>query len=143
MSIFIERLREQLFEHNMTVEQLEIETSISSSNIYKWLRNESIPNLDSLTLLSRYFKCSIDFLTGRLIQNNYSPNNKSATFSIRLRTLINKTGFSNYKFANINNIPRTSLHHWLTGRSQPLMDNLIKLADYLDVSIDFLVGIEN
>lgn len=33
-----------------------------------------------------------------------------------------------------------NLSDWANGRSQPSIDKLIKIADYFDVSIDYLVG---
>jgi transcriptional regulator with XRE-family HTH domain len=37
-------------------------------------------------------------------------------------------------FANI------SFSHWQNGRSNISVDNLAKIADYLDVSVDYLLG---
>lgn len=33
-----------------------------------------------------------------------------------------------------------NLSDWSNGRSQPSVDKLIKIADYFDVSVDYLVG---
>ena len=33
-----------------------------------------------------------------------------------------------------------NLSDWANGRSQPSIDKLIRLADYFDVSVDYLVG---
>lgn len=141
MSKFAERLQEQLDDHKMTAEQLGTELSISSSNIYKWLRDESIPNLDSLIKLSDYFKCNLDFLSGRAVENYYTAKNVMPICN-RLRFIISEKDTSDYMFAKNAKIPRTSLHHWLTGRSEPLLDSLIKIADYLDCTLDWLIGRE-
>ncbi|MCL2853523.1 MAG: helix-turn-helix domain-containing protein [Defluviitaleaceae bacterium] len=38
------------------------------------------------------------------------------------------------------NITKQSVHQWSTGKSVPSSDTLIALADYFDVSVDYLVG---
>lgn len=40
-------------------------------------------------------------------------------------------------------IPEATYSNWEQGRSEPDIANLIKLAFYFDVSIDYLVGKEN
>lgn len=142
MPNFAERLQEQLDEYKITAENLGKKLNLSNSNIYKWLRNESIPNLESLIKLSDYFKCTVDFLAGRAIENYYAPSKSETDFPARLRFAITERGTSDYKFAKAAKIPRTSLHHWLTRRSEPLLDNLIKISDYLDCTIDWLIGRE-
>ncbi len=142
MPNFAERLQEQLDDNKITAEKLEKALGFSNSNIYKWLRNESVPNISSLIRLSDYFRCTVDFLSGRATENYYYPKECLSTFKGRLNAAVDERGISDYKFAKSAKLPRTSLHHWLTGRSEPLLDNLIRLADYLDCTIDWLIGRE-
>ena len=37
-------------------------------------------------------------------------------------------------------VGQSSVSDWLNSKSEPSIDNLWKLADFFDVSIDFLVG---
>lgn len=51
---------------------------------------------------------------------------------------INKT--TAYKVAQEAGVPYGSLTDWKSGRSTPASANLVKLADYFNVSIDYLMG---
>jgi transcriptional regulator with XRE-family HTH domain len=45
-----------------------------------------------------------------------------------------------HKIANILDISTPSVQRFSTGVTKPSTDNLIKLADIFDVSLDYLVG---
>lgn len=140
LSNFSERLKEQLDERNITPETLSSAVEISYSNIYKWLRNEAIPSLASLIKIGDYLCCTLDFLSGRAVENYFTKPKIATAFCERLRLILTNKNISAYQFAKEANIPRNSLHNWLTGRSEPLLDSLITLANYQDCTIDFLLG---
>ena len=45
-----------------------------------------------------------------------------------------------YQFAKATGFSNGIISRWKTGEVVPSFDNLIKLADYFGVSIDYLVG---
>ena len=144
MPNFAERLQEQLADRRISPEQLGRATGFSNSNIYKWLRNESFPTMICLIKLSDYFKCTADFLSGRSTENHYFATiEPRADFTERLRGAIKAKHSSSYKFAKAAKISRATLHHWSSGYREPLLDNLVKLADYVDCTLDYLIGREN
>ena len=49
-------------------------------------------------------------------------------------------GLSGYRLAADTGISKSLISFWLSGERQPAMDNLIKLSNYFDVSIDYLCG---
>ena len=49
-------------------------------------------------------------------------------------------GLNQTDVANTLNISRTTYTQWETGKHQPDVDQLVKLADLFDTSIDLLVG---
>lgn len=61
-------------------------------------------------------------------------------FQNRFKQLKDSSGVSSYKiYTAIGSAPST-VTNWLEGKSVPDMNYLIKLADYFNVSIDYLVG---
>lgn len=54
--------------------------------------------------------------------------------------IIQEKGMSLYKIAKETDIPKTILYDWASGKREPVSDYIIKLADYLDVSLDYLFG---
>jgi transcriptional regulator with XRE-family HTH domain len=56
--------------------------------------------------------------------------------------LIKQKGLSAYKVAKDTGISQTTLSDWKGGRSIPKTDKLQKIADYLGVTLDYLLGNE-
>ena len=54
--------------------------------------------------------------------------------------LLQKKGVTPYKVAKETGIATATLTDWKKGRSTPKQDKLQKIADYFNVSIDYLVG---
>lgn len=61
-------------------------------------------------------------------------------FSERLKKLRKNTKLTQEKFADKFGIPRTTYSGYETGKSEPDLATITILADYFDVSIDFLTG---
>lgn len=57
--------------------------------------------------------------------------------------LLQKNGVTPYKVSKQTGIATATLTDWKKGRSTPKQDKLQKIADYFDVSIDYLMGGES
>lgn len=62
------------------------------------------------------------------------------TFLERLTYLINKKGITKNKFLNDLKLGKNSFINWEQRGNIPSGDVLIKIANYFDVSIDYLLG---
>lgn len=60
-----------------------------------------------------------------------------------LKTLRQASGKTQREVANFLNIDRTSYVKYETGKNYPAIDTLMKLADYFNVSVDYLLTGEN
>lgn len=58
------------------------------------------------------------------------------------RRLLQEHGLTAYKFSRETGIAQSTLSDWKTGKSQPRADKLKKIADYFNVSVDYLMGNE-
>jgi len=54
--------------------------------------------------------------------------------------LISKKGINSKKLSDATGISTGNISDWKSGRSMPTASKLIILADYLDCSIDYLLG---
>lgn len=61
-------------------------------------------------------------------------------FPLILRTLREECGLSQEQLGQIIGVKRYSIYTYEKGKSCPDMEGLIALADYFQVSIDYLVG---
>ncbi|MCI8860547.1 MAG: helix-turn-helix transcriptional regulator [Lachnospiraceae bacterium] len=53
--------------------------------------------------------------------------------------LLQQNGVTSYKVAKEAGVTQTALSNWKSGRSTPTTKTLQKIADYFDVSIDYLM----
>ena len=61
-------------------------------------------------------------------------------FAERLLELRKETGISQAKLAKDLQVSFSVICYWETDRSEATAPNLVKLADYFDVSVDYLLG---
>lgn len=59
---------------------------------------------------------------------------------MRLKELRKKKGISQLRLATDLNTTQNTISRYETGERQPGIDELIKIADYFNVSVDYLVG---
>lgn len=63
-----------------------------------------------------------------------------ATFSERIKELREAHGLTQEALGNIIGVKRFSIYSYEKGRAYPEMKGLIALAEYFDVSMDYLAG---
>lgn len=61
-------------------------------------------------------------------------------FSERLKTLRKEAGFTQVNVAEKLGISQPAYASWERGVKKPTQDNLVKIAQVLNVSVDYLVG---
>lgn len=61
-------------------------------------------------------------------------------FSERIKRLRKNKGLKQQELAEILGIKRNTYSDWENGKTEPRFDNLVKLADLFDVSLDWLFG---
>lgn len=61
-------------------------------------------------------------------------------FSERLRNLKKEHNIKQDELANVLNYGRTAISNYTSGRNEPSIKDLKRIADYFEVSIDYLVG---
>lgn len=61
----------------------------------------------------------------------------------RIKELMSVEKISQYSLAKKLEISQSTICNWLNGKKEPSIESLWKLAEYFDVTIDFLVGKEN
>ena len=61
-------------------------------------------------------------------------------FAQCLTKVMDDRGLSSYRVSKDTGISDSLLGYYRTGKNDPSAENLTKLADYFDVSLDYLVG---
>jgi len=129
------------YDDNSTNEKLGEKLGFGTSTVSLWRTGKRTPNLTNLIRLADYFNCSLDFLLGRSDDDSKITAQPLFPFHERLSHILNERELSWYKVVKDTRIAKSNMQDWRKGCS-PLLPMLIELADYLDVTIDYLVGRE-
>lgn len=85
----------------------------------------------TLLALSKYFQTTVDLILGK---------GELVMFSERLRELRNEKGISQKELAIALFVSQQTVAKWETDRSTPNPDMISQIAQYFDVSSDYLIG---
>ena len=64
-------------------------------------------------------------------------------FQTRFKELRAEKGVTQLEIAKKMNMSKMAISHWENGNSEPSIEQLKFLANFFDVSIDYLVGYDN
>ena len=64
----------------------------------------------------------------------------SDIFGEKLKFLREKNGLKQKDLGNVLNYGSTTISNYESGRNEPSFADLCKIADYFDVSVDYLIG---
>lgn len=64
-------------------------------------------------------------------------------FADIFNTLLKERGTNALSVAKQINVPKSIVYEWKQGKREPSMENLIKLSDYFQVSLEYLSGIDD
>ena len=99
-----------------------------------------IPSTRSLIKIADYCNTSIDFLLGYTEDDGYTEPQTKSSFAERLKTLIANDKHTAYKLAQMWHVDKSYLTRWLQGKFVANISSLEIIADYFNVSIDYLLG---
>ncbi len=107
--------------------------------VRKWLYDVRDVKLRSLVKIADFFGCSLEYLCGKTdVFLSYEPR-PLPPFASHIKTVLRECGKSSYRLLKDTRIAPSQYNEWLHG-STPKLTTLELLAEYLDVTLDFLVG---
>ena len=142
MDLFRENLRDLIDDTNLSLRQLEKVSGVSAMQYSRYLR-DSIPTIDVVLRIAKFFNCSIDFLFGLDNSRNMSQY-KTYEYDIskflpRYMKLLEENNITHYKFSLNQPFNESILRHWQAGRT-PRLDIVYIIANYFGSSMDYLIG---
>lgn len=140
LSKFAETLSALMCERNIKAPALAKILKTDRSNITRYLHGDRLPLFHGFIALLEFFNVSADVLLGLADYSSTQEFSPVAPFSSRLRAVMDETKTSQYALVKNANVSGASLYQWLFGKSVPSVESLVKLATYMDVSVDYLLG---
>lgn len=136
-----ERLTELMLMENIDTASLAKELGVHATTIQRWRKGTKCLCLSNLLKLADHFHCSLDFLAGRTdTVLDYVPK-KCPPFYERFREVMKEHNVTRYRLDKETKIKDSYFTEWSKG-ADPHIFSLTELADYLNVSLDYLVGRE-
>ena len=141
LSKISEALQELMAEHGLNQVTLAEKLGTGRSKFSDVLSAKSAPSFGTFVSLIEFFHCSADFLLGLkeypCEDVAYKP---VPPFGERLRAVLQENNTSQYAFIKKTGISWSVFYNWLTGKTYPSVDSLVRIAAFFDCSVDMLLG---
>ena len=138
MTDFQERLTELLQDNNLTKQQFAKNINKRLSTLNEYFLNDYYPQIDLAITIANYFGVSLDYLFGLSDKKENTNKNEKPffeNFDILVKT--NKKSILNTMLDM--NFKESNYYRWKAGKI-PKTNNLLTIAKYFDVSLDYLIG---
>lgn len=140
LSNFAENLAELMAERNLNAPALAKILKMDRSNVTRYLQGLRLPVFHGFIAIAEFFNVSADVLLGRTDYSSEAEFLPVLPFGERLRQVMNETKTTQYRIERDLNISGSSMYNWLFNKTVPTVESLVRLAEYMDVSVDYLLG---
>ncbi len=131
-----------MLDNDLSIAELARQTKMQYKIIADYIKELSTPNLYNAIKLASFFNCSLDFLVGISDEEDFGNySTPTLNFYEIYKKELKSQNITHYRLTKDTDINVNDVAKWKTG-STPTLYNLIKIADYLGVSIDSLIGRE-
>ena len=136
-----DRLCELMAEREWKPIDLANQMGISRNTVTRYMQGVRLPSYENFIKMLEIFHCSADFLIGLTDRPAVEVAYRvTETFSKRFRSLLEERNMSQYALRKKTNFSYDNFNQWLKGSTHPYVDNLVKLAQAFDCSVDELLG---
>ena len=144
MTIFTERLKELRLKKRLTQTELGEKVGVKQNTFTNWENGKREPNFETLLKLASILNTTTSYLLGEsdIYYGYESKEFKLKIFGTRLREVRTSKKLTQKELAEQIGISQKSYSHWENNKTFPSFDNLVKLADLFEVSLDWLFGRE-
>lgn len=108
--------------------------------VRKWLYEVKDVKLKSLVKIADFFGCSLEYLCGKTdVFSTAEVARPLPPFGERIKVVLRECGKTSYKLLKDTPVAASQYNGWLHG-TEPMLTTLELLAEYLNVTLDYLVG---
>lgn len=137
---FKDTFNELYAECEMTLKEFSEKFDLSEYVVLRWKNSAGDKKLKSLIKTADFFNCSVEYLCGKTnTRLDYVPK-ECPEISEWLPQVMKKNGVTSYKLFRDTEIRPAHYYYWLKGYAAPMLGSLEIMAQYLDVTLDHLIG---
>ena len=142
LSNFSERLSELMFEDGLNGRTFAKKLGCGTATVYRYLNATKMPSVEMVVKIADYFNVTTDFLLG-LEQENYSNNfSLCPPFKERFTQILEECSKSQYSLEKQTGISHSVVGYWKSGKTTPTIESVIKIANTIGRTVDFVLGRE-
>lgn len=142
---FGDRIKQLRVENNLTQDVLSEKINISQSAISVWESSLRVPSALIVIEFSIFFNVSSDYLLGITDDKKWCNYKKEdiASLSERIKELRLQMQLTQSELAKRTGLLQSSIAYWEIGKNVPDSNKIIILAEFFDVSTDYLLGLSD
>ena len=143
MSVSIEyqkRIRELVAESDKNATELTKIIEIDARSFSLSIQYGIIPSTRTLIRIADYFQVSLSYLLGKTNDELFYPSEANLDFFSRITELCAEQELTFYKLAIECHFDKSCISRWVRLKTLPTLELLEIVADYFNVSIDYLLG---
>lgn len=137
---FQNRIKQIIEEQDCDKKDFPKYVDVSKDVIIRATKYGIIPSLKSLIKIADKVNVSLPYLLGEIDNNEFYLSEHPATFHKRLEQLADERGEKYSAISNKMPFAYNSIYEWMRTGCLPSLDYVRPLAEYLNVSIDYLLG---
>ena len=138
---FVDKINEFMLLKGHTATTLAEAISVSPSTVYNLLQiRYKQPDTEVFFKLIEYFNYSADYMLGFVefpVETHYYPPLRK--YGDKLRVLLKQKGETQKTFIENMKISTCLAYKWLSNKTLPSVEYLIKIADYFEITVDALI----
>lgn len=135
------RIKQLRLKNGWTQDELGEKLCVKRSAVSKYESGKILLTDDTIKKLVKIFNTSADYILGLDdFDDNIKNMNKRSLFSTRLASLRKERNLTQYSLAENLGFSRGQISNYEQGSREPDQDTLLKIADFFDVSVDYLLG---
>lgn len=142
LSKFAERLSELIFDAGTTPTELSEKLGCGNATISHYVTGRFLPTLEMTVRLADFFQCTTDYLLGIDNENRAHTFKPRPPFGQRFVEVCKSYNISRYRLQKLTEISESTMRYWVKGKTEPSIANVVKIADKLKCSVDFVLGRE-
>ena len=140
MSKLSERIKEYLQEMDLTQLAFSEKADVGNTLISNFTLDLHNPRYENFIKMLYAFNCSADYLLGLTDLHTEEKLYPVLPFGERLRTLLKEHKITQDTLKQKLPVSGSVLYKWLSGKNAPSTTSLIRLAEFFDCSVDYLIG---
>ncbi len=149
--LICKRLKELRKKHKLSQREVGSKVGFPTTTYAYYERGDNIPTTLKLFYIAEFYRCSMDYLLGRIndsmiheeSKNEEENNPKVSDKDIKLKYLRKQKKLYQKDIAKILNVTTIAYKQWEILTNDIPLDICNKLANYYNVSLDYLFGLTN